>query len=114
MMKSDEIEIVVYATSSGKEPFTSWISSIKDNKTQRVILSRIQRIRCGLLGDAKLLTNAKGISELRIDFGPGYRVYFAKIGKKLILLLCGGDKSSQSSDIKKAMMYLLDYQENND
>ncbi len=107
---NDGYDVIVYATPDGKEPFNKWVSSIKDGQTQRVILRRIQRLRQGLFGDAKAL--GTGIHELRIDFGPGYRVYFAKVGKRLILLLGGGNKATQNNDIKNAKWYLKDYENN--
>jgi len=80
--------------------FHEWIAGFADRVTAAVILRRIDRVRAGLLGDVKPVGD--GVSELRIDYGPGYRVYFVRRGKALILLLCGGDKSSQDRDIKKA------------
>lgn len=106
-MSNEEYEILIYAAPNGEEPFQEWISCLKDRKGQGIILRRIQRLRLGLFGDAKTLLD--GVHELRIDFGPGYRVYFAKIGKRVLLLLAGGDKSSQNVDIKMARIYLLDY-----
>lgn len=82
------------------EVFHQWIAGFADRATAAIILRRIDRVRAGLLGDVKPVGN--GVSELRIDYGPGYRVYFVRRGKALILLLCGGDKSSQDRDIKKA------------
>ena len=102
-----EHEILIYSTEGGVEPFQKWIHSIKDAKTQRIILTRIQRLRAGLFGDSKFL--AQGIHELRIDYGPGYRVYYALIGEKTILLLDGGDKSTQDKDITMAKNHLLDH-----
>lgn len=80
--------------------FHQWIAGFDNKATAAIILRRIDRVRAGLLGDVKPVGD--GVSELRIDYGPGYRVYFVRRGKALILLLCGGDKSSQDRDIKKA------------
>lgn len=80
--------------------FHQWIAGFDDKPTAAIILRRIDRVRAGLLGDVKPVGD--GVSELRIDYGPGYRVYFVRRGKALILLLCGGDKSSQDRDIRKA------------
>lgn len=80
--------------------FHQWIVEFKDKATAAIILRRIDRVRAGLLGDVKPVGDS--VSELRIDHGPGYRVYFVRRGKALILLLCGGDKSSQDRDIRKA------------
>ena len=79
--------------------FKSWLDALKDKAAQRKIAQRIVRVQSGLLGDAKFFD---GIGELRIDFGPGYRVYFVRRGAEIVILLCGGDKSSQRKDINKA------------
>jgi len=80
--------------------FAEWLAGLKDRDAVRKIAQRIVRIQAGLLGDVKFF---EGIGELRIDFGPGYRVYFVKRGNAFILLLCGGDKASQKRDIKRAI-----------
>lgn len=79
--------------------FAEWLDGLKDQQAKRKIAQRIVRVQSGLLGDVKF---SDGIGELRVDFGPGYRVYFVKRGNTLVILLCGGDKSSQSRDIKRA------------
>lgn len=80
--------------------YDTWIATLRDRKAAAIVTSRVERIRTGLLGDVRSV--GSGVSELRIDYGPGYRVYFTWRGKKLILLLCGGDKATQSSDIMTA------------
>jgi putative addiction module killer protein len=105
------VKIQYYVTAAGKEPFTKWLSGLKDKKAHAAILSRIARIQLGLFGDAKSIGG--GIYELRVDFGGGYRVYYARSGDEIILLLCGGDKSSQASDIAKAKEYWEDFKEAN-
>jgi len=80
--------------------FAKWIDGLRDIKAKVRILIRIERLASGNAGDVKPV--GEGISELRIDYGPGYRVYFTKRGNELIILLAGGDKSSQSGDIKTA------------
>ena len=82
------------------EEFSRWVRELRDRTARGIILGRIQRLTSGNPGDVKPVGN--GISELRIRFGPGYRVYFLRRGKELILLLCGGDKSSQAADIRNA------------
>jgi putative addiction module killer protein len=82
------------------ERFKTWIRALQDRKTKQVINAHIRRISTGNLGDNKPVGN--GISELRIDYGPGYRVYFIRRGDKIVILLCGGDKSTQSRDIQTA------------
>lgn len=80
--------------------FRDWLDGLKDRHAQERIAQRIVRLGAGLLGDAKFF---EGIGELRIDHGSGYRVYFAQRGKILVVLLCGGDKSTQKQDIKRAV-----------
>lgn len=81
--------------------FAKWIDGLQDMRARARILVRIERLRAGNPGDVKPV--GEGISELRIDYGPGYRVYFKKIGQKVIILLAGGDKKTQSKDIKTAL-----------
>ena len=80
--------------------FVDWFGRLRDRKAKSKIASRIARIELGLMGDVKSVGD--GISELRVDFGPGYRVYFTRRGERLIILLVGGDKSTQQRDIAKA------------
>lgn len=79
--------------------FKKWLDGLRDKTAQRKIAQRIVRLEAGLFGDAKFFD---GIGELRIDFGPGYRIYFARRGSEIVILLCGGDKSSQRKDINRA------------
>ena len=102
------IEIVIYATDTDKEPFSDWQHKL-DKKMRAIVMKRLDRIRLGNFGDAKRLQGATGIWELRIDHGPGYRVYFAKEGSTIVLLLTGGSKKSQTKDIAKAKQYWLNY-----
>lgn len=81
------------------ETFHNWIVSLRDRSAAAIILRRVDRVRNGLMGDVKFFD---GIGELRIDVGPGYRVYFVQHGNALIVLLCGGDKTSQRRDIRAA------------
>ncbi|WP_273795275.1 type II toxin-antitoxin system RelE/ParE family toxin [Brucella intermedia] len=80
--------------------FASWLRGLKDRRANERIAQRIVRLQSGLLGDAKFFD---GIGELRIDYGPGYRVYFVKRGDMLVILLCGGDKRTQTKDIARAL-----------
>jgi len=82
------------------ENFKNWIRSLKDRIIQAVINARIRRISAGNFGDAKPVGG--GVSELRIDYGPGYRVYFTQRKQEIVILLCGGDKSTQNKDIEAA------------
>ncbi len=79
--------------------FADWLRSLRDLRAQARIRTRIDRLEYGLFGDAKYFD---GIGELRIDYGPGYRVYFVRRGNEVVILLCGGDKSSQRSDMDRA------------
>lgn len=79
--------------------FAKWFRSLKDRKASEIIARRIVRIQSGLMGDVKVFD---GIGELRVDYGPGYRLYFVQQGDVLIILLCGGDKGSQDRDIARA------------
>ncbi|MCP4627649.1 MAG: type II toxin-antitoxin system RelE/ParE family toxin [bacterium] len=83
------------------ELFAKWIDELKDIRARARILVRIKRLALGNPGDVK--TVGEGISELRVDYGPGYRVYFKKKGQNVIVLLAGGDKRTQSRDIKTAL-----------
>lgn len=103
---SFEYEIEVFSTPDGKEPFNEWLESIKDKKTKVAILMRIQRLRKGNPGDFKCFDK---LIELRLHIGPGYRIYCSKQGESVVLLLGGGDKSSQIRDIKKCKEYLQEY-----
>jgi len=102
-----ERQVVFYQDNAGKEPFTEWIESFREHKTQRRILQRLARVQSGNYGDYKSLRN--GIFELRFAFGSGYRVYFGKDGDTIVVLLCGGDKSTQRQDIKQAKAYWKEY-----
>ena len=81
--------------------FARWIDGLDDIRARARILVRIERLAAGNPGDAKPV--GEGISELRIDYGPGYRVYYKKQGRKVVILLVGGDKRSQTRDIKTAL-----------
>lgn len=102
-------DIYIYQTESGKEPFVNWKDTL-DNSTSTRIEARITRIRSsGNLGDYKSLK--EGVYELRLDFGPGYRIYFGleERKKKMVILLVGGSKRNQSKDINKAKQYWQDH-----
>jgi putative addiction module killer protein len=103
------MEIRRYLTASGRDVFGGWLSELRDVRTRAKIVARIDRLSLGNFGDCKALRG--GLFELRIDWGPGYRVYYALVGKACVLLLCGGDKRKQASDIRRALEYLKDYRE---
>ena len=77
--------------------FSAWLANLRDQNAKGRIASRISRLEHGNPGDVK-----SGVSEMRIDYGPGYRVYYAARGSTLVILLCGGDKRTQDADIKRA------------
>ena len=103
-----ELDIEVYETVNGKRPFEIWLREVRERSTRVQVLTRLDRLKLGNFGDCKSLQ--EGVYELRVHYGPGIRVYYGKIGSKVILLLCGGDKRSQNRDIAKAKEYLKDYQ----
>lgn len=103
------VEVRHYVTLSGKDVFDDWLTRLGDARAQAKIAVRINRLAVGNSGDCKHLR--EGVFELRIDWGPGYRVYYAVLGRACILLLCGGDKRKQSSDIERAIRFLKDYKE---
>ena len=86
--------------------FARWLKSLRDERAAAKIAQRIVRVQSGLLGDVKPV--GEGVSELRIDHGPGYRVYFARRGLVLVILLCGGDKGTQKADIRRAKQMAAD------
>ena len=97
-----------YVTSDGTSPFRKWLAGLA-LETRARVQARVFRFESGNLGDHK--TVGDGVWEARLDFGPGYRVYFAKAGRTLILLLVGGDKRSQKKDINQAKQYWAQYVE---
>jgi putative addiction module killer protein len=107
-MEAQPREIKEYQTNEGKNPFSEWIHTLQDFNLRVKIEKRLDRVALGNLGDYRSL--GEGVYELKINFGPGYRIYFGQIDLKIILLLCGGDKSSQKQDILKAKEYWTDYE----
>ena len=93
------------------EIFRKWRLKLKDPRTRAILASRLDRLAFGNAGDVKPV--GQGVSELRIDFGPGYRVYFIRHGREIILLLCGGDKSTQPRDIETAKRLAEEWREEN-
>ena len=98
--------IKIYTDRSGKSPYEEWFGSLTPIVMARVE-DRIDRLRLGNLGDTKSV--GEGIHELRLQFGSGYRIYYGNIGKAVVLLLTGGDKSSQERNITNAKKYFKDY-----
>jgi putative addiction module killer protein len=103
-------QVIVYAAGDATEPFTYWLENLRDVIGRKRILARIARLAQGNFGDCEPV--GEGVSELRMFFGPGYRVYFGEHGNDLVVLLCGGDKDSQTQDIKTAKLYWKEYLSN--
>lgn len=101
------MKVEYYITPEGKKPITKWLDRLRDRQAKAAIFSRIARLQIGLFGDAKSL--GEGVYELRVDVGTGYRVYYARSGNEVVLLLCGGDKKTQAADIIKAKEYWNEY-----
>ncbi len=99
-------ELVIYVTEDGKAPFADWFDKL-DTVAALKVRTALARIETGNLGDVKPV--GQGVSERRITFGPGYRVYFGQDGDKLVILLCGGTKKRQSRDIDQAKAFWGDY-----
>jgi putative addiction module killer protein len=89
-------EIVAFRAKNGQVPFEDWLNDLNDKRA-------VARVRHGSLGDCKSV--GEGVSELRVDYGPGYRVYFGQKGQTLVVLLCGGDKRTQDRDLRLAKQY---------
>ncbi len=100
----------LYLARSGTSPFEEWFDGLSDIRARARILARIARLRAGNPGDWKAV--GTGVFELRIDYGPGYRLYFGREGSDLVILLVGGAKGSQRRDIQRAQVYWHDYQAN--
>lgn len=94
------IELLRYRRADGREPFTEWLDAVRDKVAQARIRVRLRHVQAGNFGDCEPV--GEGVIELRVHVGAGYRVYCGRHGKAVVLLLCGGDKGSQSADIKRA------------
>lgn len=95
-------DLLRYQQEDGREPLTEWLNALRDKAAQARIRIRLRNLQAGNFGDVEPVGD--GVSELRIHIGAGYRVYCARYGKELVILLCGGDKSSQATDIKRAKL----------
>ena len=104
-----EYNVEIYQDRRERQPFVDWANALRDQRAQAAIDQRLRRLTLGNLGDYRGV--GKGVFELRIDVGPGYRVYFGREGTVAIVLLCGGDKRTQQRDIERAQAYWADYQE---
>ena len=106
-MNDTIIELLEYLAENDRNPFREWLEGLRDRQARAKIRVRLNRIRLGNFGDCKSVGG--GVSELRIPHGPGYRVYFGRRGNAVVILLCGGDKKTQSKDIALAQAYWDDY-----
>jgi len=100
-------QILIYKKEDGDEPFTLWLNSLRDVVGRQRILMRLRRLEQGNYGDCESVGD--GVSELRMFFGPGYRVYFGEDAGNIVVLLCGGDKKSQQKDIRQAKAFWQEY-----
>jgi len=97
------INLFRYQSDDSGEPFTEWLKSLRDKVAQARIRVRLRQVQAGNFGDVEPVGD--GVSEFRIHVGAGYRVYYGQHGKTVVILLCGGDKSSQAADIKRAKAF---------
>ena len=102
------MKIIIYKTPTNKTHFSDWLSTL-DPKSKAVIRTRLDRVKLGNFGDSKVIKDGNEIRELRIEYGPGYRIYFGVKNMVIIIVLMGGDKGSQNRDIIKAKQYWLEY-----
>ena len=102
-------EVRNYLTAEGHDPYADWLISLTDRQAQARIVVRVGRMASGNWGDVKSV--GSGVWEARIDWGPGYRIYYAQAGQRLLLLLLGGDKRNQQADIEQAKRHWTDWQQ---
>jgi len=107
ILKNTILKLVTYIDSEGRKPFSEWLLGLADRDARKRILARLARVEAGNLGDCKPVR--EGVQELRIDHGPGYRVYLSRQGPVIVLLLCGSDKSDQTRAIAQAIKNLNDW-----
>lgn len=102
-------ELRIFRTQIGKEPFVNWLNALKDRIGRANITNRLNRLSLGHYGDCEPVGN--GVYELKIHYGPGYRVYFSEQKETIILLLLGGSKRTQEKDIQKAKQFWAEFRE---
>jgi len=103
-------QIEEYITANDKSPYAEWFNSLKDSIGEAKLAGRIDRAAHGNFGDWKPITGAKGVYEMRENYGPGYRIFYSIVGRKIILLLAGSTKRDQDRTIAKAKEYMADYE----
>ena len=106
-MEAKPKELRIFVTEEGREPFNEWLASLNDPKVRAKIRVRLDRVSLGNFGDCHGV--GEGVQELRMDYGSGYRIYLGQDGSTIVLLLCGGDKSTQTKDIETAKRYWNEY-----
>ncbi len=106
-MDAQPQRVEIYETVDGKSPFKTWLRGLRDQHAIQRLRARLARLRLGNYGDSR--TVGEGVVELRIHFGPGYRVYLGRDGDEVVILLIGGDKGTQDRDISKAKSYWKNY-----
>ena len=104
-------EVLRYQTDVGRQPFTEWLESIQDKTTQARLRVRLRRLEAGLFGDCEPVGD--GVLELREHHGSGFRIYFGRHGRAIVILLTGGTKRTQASDIEAAKTYWADWKRRN-
>ncbi len=100
-------QVIVYQDENGREPFSEWVDELRDAKARRQVLRRLSRLKHGNYGDCSPV--GEGLSEMRIHYGPGYRVYFREAGDDRIVILCGGTKRTQNKGIATAREYWKEF-----
>ena len=106
-MENFEREVLYYRASDGTVPFLAWLDGLQDKKIKSKVDTRLALLEAGSLGQWRLV--GAGVLELKIDFGPGYRIYLGQDGNRLVILLCGGNKATQVEDILDAHKFWADY-----
>ena len=100
-------ELLRFQGKDGREPLTEWMRCLRDRQAYAHVLARLDRLENGNFGQCRPLRG--GVWELKIDHGPGFRVYYGQVSKTILLLLCGGDKRTQRADIERAAEYWKDF-----
>jgi putative addiction module killer protein len=102
------MEAIHYTAEDGTDVFQAWLDGLRDARARVAILRRVDRAAQGNFGDHKICRD--GVSEMRVDHGPGYRVYYFRHGEAIVVLLCGGDKRTQDADVSRAVAFKVDFQ----
>jgi putative addiction module killer protein len=108
-MEVTPVKVLIYEDINGKAAYSHWLDNLRDQRAAAKIEVRVRRIRLGNLGYWDPV--GEGVGEIKIDYGPGYRVYFGRVGSTIVVLLCGGDKKTQKKDIERAKEFWRDFKE---